>query len=855
MAIGCGLLLTGLPAAPTSATSTAHSSPAPATQAAGLDALRLSDDAPDGSVAIELIGMSPVVVTPDSGLTITGRVHNLSDVPVTVDEVEALTSYRGLDTRDLLVAWEEGRGAITAQRPLGSDAIDTTLDPGTTWPFTIEIPAEDVEPPFDFASLPLLIDAHVSIDTEGSGSTLLTDISDAIDGVIQLPDQEDEAGAEGGQAADDTAATAPTAPPEVTPLRTYLVWSALEDAEVVPLQVGTLIPLTAPADADLWSTDPDTHRGAWDDITGPGSANAALVSSLIGRPVTFMTDPSLINPTPPPSTLYDPPSPEPPEDEPTTAPAEPPDDVSDEQPEDPAAPPTDEAGETSGPPVDGPDEPTTTAEPGDQTGDDPSVQGPESEIPDAGDADLTELIEELEAGQLWWTPAGDPDFARLVDLGWTPDEAAAALGDRSPGSPDPDDALPGDAPPATVAWPEHGNDPIDLEWLASTWPDILRATDGTDTGTDLRAVVQPGSALGAATSIPPGIGEAESGLRVLAYDETLSSLLADDATGSAEPAEQVSGDGSAIRAQRLIADTLAVYQAQPEQERSLLLAAPRGETIDGATLSLVLDGLEESPWVDAVSAHDLAESSPDDVPSVTLTEPATPSLLGPGLIDQSVVDQIEDVTARLDAGSAMVAGGEDRRDAWIDTLGEAYSVRWRADESALAAMIEQAAPVADEVLESLEVIPTTINFLADEGQIQVHVVNHLPVTMENIDVTLTPSHHRLRVVEPAEPVTIGPESRANVQFFAEAIAAGDVGVDVTLSTPNGTSMGEVTGVQVRVQPLGTWLYWVLLSVAGVILVIGLWRALRPKKEASPAIDHDDGAGNHTTTEQTEEGRP
>src|SRR5690606_15026658 len=119
--------------------------------------------------------------------------------------------------------------------------------------------------------------------------------------------------------------------------------------------------------------------------------------------------------------------------------------------------------------------------------------------------------------------------------------------------------------------------------------------------------------------------------------------------------------------------------------------------------------------------------------------------------------------------------------------------------------------------------PTTINFLADEGLIQLTVSNDLPVEVSNLRITLTPGNPRLRVVQQPEPVTVGPGSRATVQFRARALAAGEVEVRTTMTTPDGTPVGRPEVMQVRVQPTGAWIYWVLGSVAGIILVLGLWR--------------------------------
>jgi len=122
--------------------------------------------------------------------------------------------------------------------------------------------------------------------------------------------------------------------------------------------------------------------------------------------------------------------------------------------------------------------------------------------------------------------------------------------------------------------------------------------------------------------------------------------------------------------------------------------------------------------------------------------------------------------------------------------------------------------------------PTEVNFLAQEGLIQITVVNELPVTVQDLQLELEPGNARLRIIEAPDAVTIGPMSRATVQFRAEAVAAGEVPVRATLSTPGGLTIGEAQDVGVQVRPTGIWIYWLLGGLAGVILILGLTRALR-----------------------------
>lgn len=68
-----------------------------------------------------------------------------------------------------------------------------------------------------------------------------------------------------------------------------------------------------------------------------------------------------------------------------------------------------------------------------------------------------------------------------------------------------------------------------------------------------------------------------------------------------------------------------------------------------------------------------------------------------------------------------------------------------------------------------------------------------------------------------------------------ALAAGTVPLRTTLTTPDGTVIGQGADVQVHVTPTGPWVYWGLGAVAGTILLLGIVRTFRrrPRDAAGP----------------------
>ena len=72
-----------------------------------------------------------------------------------------------------------------------------------------------------------------------------------------------------------------------------------------------------------------------------------------------------------------------------------------------------------------------------------------------------------------------------------------------------------------------------------------------------------------------------------------------------------------------------------------------------------------------------------------------------------------------------------------------------------------------------------------------------------------------------------------------AIAAGRVSLTAQLLTPSGRPLGDPVSVQVRTQPPGTWAMWVVGAVVGLVLLVGIVRAVRrPRRTVAVAEPHD-----------------
>lgn len=808
---------------------------------------------------VRLDAVTPAIAGPAADVLVSGTLTNAGTGPARVHSVRVSTALRGLDTREAVDAWST-EGALDTPVLLAEDHISAALAPGAVVGFYARVPAGDLDPGFDFATLPLRIE-----------------VTRPVLGATGWP-----ADGDGDDGTDEATGTDPAAVPgEVLPdteLRTFLPWQAVGADTFNPIDLAWVAPLTLPGGAELVDPDDAVRAQAWTAAIGPDSANVALLAGLSGTGTTFVVDPAVLEPLDPVASLT----------EAVQLPAEP--SEPDGETSDPTSEPTDEATATAptGEVPDGAagedgDEPVTGAptQPGDSGPDGQSTPAPgDAATPSADTSDatattpgppteqpepvetptpptteaavlgLSALLAPIPADQLWWLPVGDTDTAALLELDTGAVDVAALVGRPAAGPLVTDGRT-------DIAWPVSADlDDSTVETLAEVWRLAGGATGaaGLRNGS-LAGVVLPTSGIEGEALTGSAVRTHVSGTRLLGYDAPLSGVVA--AAGSPDQ------DGRSV--QRFLAETMAVYQQRPAVDRSLVVAIPRGAQLDARTLQALTSAADAAPWLAGTTAGELLDGPVDPSPATVLPPPpAEDAAAGETPVDGAAsgargdagvpapgdltaytapgrspltarrVAAVEEAREALVGASEIVPGSEEARATWQRALDRQYSARWRQGTAGWSASVERVDNLSEEVLSGLTINPTTINFFADEGLIRITVTNELPIQIDDLQMTVSPGNARLRILAQPEPITIGPESRATVQFRARAVAAGEVPLNTSLSTPNGTPVGEQAQTSVRVRPAGVWIYWLLGGVAGVILVLGLVRALRPRSPSSPS---------------------
>lgn len=373
---------------------------------------------------------------------------------------------------------------------------------------------------------------------------------------------------------------------------------------------------------------------------------------------------------------------------------------------------------------------------------------------------------------------------------------------------------------ADIAWPADG--------LQS--PPEERALRRLFAGPGLAGQVAAQSALpaGLGTATTPGSARRSAGgLPVLAYDDQLSALFAQ----TTSPAAGV------LSAQRFIAESAALLDELPGiAARTVLVAAPRAFNPAPEAAAAFFGTVRAIPWLEQQSTDDQlraaaqAEPMPTGTPGRTSSPPTGPAqpVLTPARAAalERNVHTVRGVALIRDDGDAFAR-------TWSRAAEQLASVRWRSALPAWLTLNGRMQAATQESTTAVEVSARTINFLAETGRLQITVTNDLDVAVENVKLTLEPANGRLRVESPPALLRIGANSRATVNVEVTALAAGAVPIRTTLTTPDGTVIGQGADVQVQVTPTGNWIYWVLGGLGGLILVLGIWRSVRRPRRTTP----------------------
>jgi hypothetical protein len=420
-------------------------------------------------------------------------------------------------------------------------------------------------------------------------------------------------------------------------------------------------------------------------------------------------------------------------------------------------------------------------------------------------ADLRAAASGREVLQL---PYGDPDVAALARA-----DAPDLLAQTRTTASDVVQRVLGVPARSDIAWPADG-------YASTTALGTLRAAGATSVVLDGRSRPlsdPPSWTVDTRATLPRS-------MTGLLFDPSLSGLLASLRSTDAGP-------GAAFLAQ-----TAAATSELPGTVRRLLVAAPRDLDPDPAAFRSVVAATAAVPWVQPVRVADLLPP----LPNTTSGSLPRRSVRPPGGSARGVLVRDVATVRRLRQQLSAVAEVVDTPapaalQAQRATL-ELLSVAWRGHRGALLARQRALTDTIGSRTAGVRVLPSTINFLTNDGRLQVTVANGLDRPVRGVRLEVTAPSPKLQVVRPrSSPLTLQAGQRTGVRVPVRALASGLVTLKARLITPSGAQIGTSQEVQVRLRPTDSWLLTAVGIGVGLVVLVGLVRSLRrPRRRVDAA---------------------
>jgi hypothetical protein len=283
---------------------------------------------------------------------------------------------------------------------------------------------------------------------------------------------------------------------------------------------------------------------------------------------------------------------------------------------------------------------------------------------------------------------------------------------------------------------------------------------------------------------------------------------------------------------RLMAETAAMTTERPGLSRRLVVVVPRSLVLDGAAFRSAVAGSAETPWLRPVPLADVVEPIGGSGDAAELSRQTLPMAASNGVRTDDV-RWVIDRRRRLSAfGEIVEQPVEATARLQRDTL-EIVSSGWQGNRPDLKAQQRTQDRAVRSVVEQVGVLPTTITFLRNSGELQLTVSNGLDQRVDGVRLKVWSTDARLVVGETlSQRLTLEPGTRATVRVPVTALASGQVRLQAQLLAPSGGPVGRPEQVRVRVRPTDSWVITAGGVLAGLVLVVGLVRAVRRPRQGS-----------------------
>jgi hypothetical protein len=328
--------------------------------------------------------------------------------------------------------------------------------------------------------------------------------------------------------------------------------------------------------------------------------------------------------------------------------------------------------------------------------------------------------------------------------------------------------------------------------------EVVLAPDGLSDGAVALGLEGPAAAR---TTVPTEDGE----VAALVADSALSDLAGD--------AAQAPG-GSRAAEQRAVAElTLLTLQPGDAAGQTVLVAPPREVDADPAGVSAMMAAAAGLPGLRPATVAQLGGGPATDTGE--LVPPAGPGGLEPaGLADVTAAVGVRDQLAGAVVGDADAALAP-----WDAAVARTTSAAWRDDPAPFAAAAADLRTTMGRLLERVTLLSPangTYSLGSSDAPLVLTVRNDLPFALR-VQLRVETRGNALSVGDLGDQV-LGPEQRTTLTVPTEVRQSGRFGVAATLTTPDGTPLGDP--VQLRVQSTAYGSISVIITI-GAAALLGL----------------------------------
>ncbi|WP_370149549.1 DUF6049 family protein [Streptacidiphilus sp. EB129] len=425
----------------------------------------------------------------------------------------------------------------------------------------------------------------------------------------------------------------------------------------------------------------------------------------------------------------------------------------------------------------------------------------------------------LDGRQVLSLPTGDPDIASIARGTQQTGSLAASL--KAAGS---DLGQIGLNPlqvsaDHSVAWPYEG-------YLDKSVVALARSAGATE------ILANSASLPDSLTYTPNAARSLGGGVTAVAADSVLSSIFAGDLS---------SHSAQILAEQRFLAETLAITEERPSEQRDILVQPPRDMSASTAqTLANALKAAVDGKWATPVPYGTVEQAQPTKDAGTSIA--AYPGAVASSQLSSDALAQVAGVQQGLTQLEKILSRPDKLNAAFNGAVLRSVSTQWRDQGAAGEAYRDNTSSYLDSLQGAVSILLTqgTTVTLPGSGKakIPITVGNDLQQTVLKLEVRLSSdaSPARLNVDDPdTQPVTAQGGTKPTVRFTVTASANGQYQMVAQLyTTADGRPYGEPVVFYVDVTSLPSGV--IAVMVGGGLLVVLAALRLYWKRRKNAALE-------------------